>query len=64
MLSTNAALVLCRCPYYRFAEEGLYGKLSSVNSSAAVDYWDQLSTAQLDSCDASFLQVTGLRTSM
>jgi hypothetical protein len=46
-----------RCPYYRFAEEGLYDKLSSVNSTAAVNYWDQLPTAQLDSCDGSFLQV-------
>lgn len=48
-----------RCPYYRTAEQGLWGKIPSVSSPADVDYWSKLSGATFDSakCDSSFLQV-------
>lgn len=43
-----------RCPYYRFAEDGVYGLLPSVNSTDT-EYWGALSGATLTSCNASFL---------
>lgn len=56
-----AALLLLRsmphsCPYYRMAEQGLYGKLTDVQP-VNTDYWSKLSTASLASCDGSILQV-------
>jgi len=44
------------CPYYRMAEQGLYGKLTDVQP-VSTDYWSKLSTASLASCDGSILQV-------
>eukprot|EP00879_Flechtneria_rotunda_P020927 GHRR01022035.1.p1 GENE.GHRR01022035.1~~GHRR01022035.1.p1 ORF type:complete len:473 (+),score=147.31 GHRR01022035.1:32-1420(+) len=45
-----------RCPYYRLAEQNLWGALPAVDANTAVMYWDQLPTAQLTGCDSSFLQ--------
>lgn len=46
-----------KCPYYRLAEQGLWGELPAVSLPSADEYWDQLPTATLDTCDSSFLQV-------
>lgn len=49
-----------RCPYYRTAEQGLWGSLPSVSSDTDADYWTDLASATLnkDKCDSSFLQVS------
>lgn len=54
------AIVLHRCPYYRTAEQNLYGRLLSVSSDTDTKYWSALAGATLDisQCDSGFVQVT------
>jgi hypothetical protein len=48
-----------RCPYYRFAEKGLYDTLTDANgtapAAASTDYYGSLASAALVDCNASFL---------
>ncbi|KAI8472764.1 MAG: plasma-membrane choline transporter-domain-containing protein [Monoraphidium minutum] len=47
-----------RCPYYRFAEEGLYGQLAGVADTDTA-YWGALSGAAAAACNATFLALAG-----
>jgi hypothetical protein len=48
-----------RCPYYRFAEAGVFNTLRDANGSApanaSTDYYEGLPTATSVACNASFL---------
>jgi choline transporter-like protein 2/4/5 len=58
-----AAAAQYRCPYYKYAEDGLYGALSGGDGGAPLDdadteYWGALanvSAAASGACDAAFL---------
>lgn len=52
----------CRCPYYRFAEQGLYGALGTVDD-ADTDYFKALANATLASCNGSFLTAASAKAS-
>lgn len=47
--SSTAQLHICRCPYYRTAEDALYGTLTITDDEAgyADTYWDSLTTTTL-----------------
>jgi len=51
MLASSTNLWACRCPYYRTAEDGLYGTLTITADEAgyADTYWDSLTTTTLGS---------------
>lgn len=54
--------VLHRCPYYRTAEQNLYGRLLTVDSDTNTKYWSDLAGATVDmsQCDSGFIQVQSL----
>ncbi len=45
-----------RCPYYRFADQQLYGNLTgSALEDTDTEYWGALANATLASCNGTFL---------
>ena len=46
----------CRCPYYRVADKSLYGSMGNL-SAASTQYFEELATAKVPSCNKGFLQV-------
>jgi hypothetical protein len=49
-----------RCPYYRTAEQDLWGRLLDVSSPVETKYWSNLANVAVDSsnCDSTFVQVS------
>lgn len=59
MSPSHTQVSLHRCPYYRTAEQDLWGRLLDVSSPAETKYWSSLANVAVDSstCDSTFVQV-------
>lgn len=62
IMCTHTWVLLYRCPYYRTAEQELWGRLLDVSSPEETKYWSSLANVAVDSstCDSTFVQVTTL----